>query len=337
MTTLAIGSTEEYPFPSTNHFAESFTVVGDKVFIPLNNTVEENSAGLYELDLTTTKTFTPVFLFDKGEVCFVAKRTAKYWVCNVTTTNQVLLYDHAFNSRRYVPIAGCPNDIVVDLADDNVIYVATNGDFTNKNGLVVRIHLDTGVSDVLLGQHPDAKNKTPLSSVSGINMVGDCLYVATLLTVVSLNVRADPYVCETLISQSTHLTAPQYDNISVNGNLLHCAIYDYDDRLAYFVFSTNAVAFVVYYTASCLGVIDNPQRGDKNRKMSKTKVHFVTYDCASKRHQYFRFDKVIPGFDKEVTQINRLDADQSHLMVNYKANRLVRVHTAHAGNKVVPY
>ena len=163
-----IQSTEFFYFPNKNHFAESFIIENNNVYIPLNtdntnnndntnntdnsnnnntdanidtdtdansniysditnnsNSEEINKGGLYCLNLET-KMFTSIFYFQPNEIIFVAKKTSKYFICNVTTTNTILLYNYIENTRTYIPIIGCPNDLCIDPNNDNIIYIAIN-------------------------------------------------------------------------------------------------------------------------------------------------------------------------------------------------------------------
>ena len=314
---------QSYCFPDPQHFAESLIVDGCIVYIPLNNTANiHGDAGVYQLNLST-KEFTPVFLFGVNEVVYVAKRTKRYFVCNVTTTNQLLIYDHKTQQRKYYPIIGCPNDLCIDPQDDNIAYVAANGEHTSKNGLVLRVQLVTGYTEIWMGNHETSKNKTELSSLSGINMVDDTLFVCTLIDVWSIN-KFEPRLCSVIVHPSQFYNGPMYDNISICGDKLHCAIYDYSDRMTYFVLNNHMLAELVYWLANCIGCVFYRNRTCNNRGMTKSKVHFMTYDYKTKSHEYVIIDEMFPEFDKEVTQVNQLN-DGSYLLVNYKSNKLIHV------------
>lgn len=321
--TQRVTDTDVFAFPHPNQFAESFVVDGNTVYVPLNNTVDANSAGLYALDMST-KVFTPIFLFEPNEVVFVAKRTRKYFVCNVTTTNHILLYDHTDGTRKHYSVIGCPNDLCIDPDDDNVAYVVLNMEFTNKNGLLVRIYLDTGLTEILLGRHKYALNNTPMDSFSGITIVDGTIYLCTLLNVISLKKDAPDVPGSCLVPASAFCTHPMFDNISIYGNKLHCAIFSYSDTLGYWVLTNHRLARALYWVASLFGLLFVAQRTCIDRCMKPTKVHFLTYDRTTQTHEYVIIDRVLTECDKEVTQLTQLD-DHHYLLVNYKANCLVRV------------
>lgn len=375
--TLKIETYKFIPFPNKNNYAESMDIDYQKgyIYLALNNTETQNPIsklnnfikntddtnttimGLYRYRITAIDTAISPFelVFPFNETILGCKfRNGKFYGANVEI-NSLFIYDTDTQTSRSIPLlVGCPNDLCVS-RDDKYVFIGVNMDYHGHNGVVLRVDLQTQAVIVLLGNHINAKLRTNLYSITGINRIENTLYISTLLNVVSYHVPTNSV--DIIISDLKSTKYPLYDNITVyypstNGigssrNLLSpssnpiitVAIYDYGQKTMYREMHNEPTLFCGVCSLSLLcgssAYFDRVNYANI-QSMSKSKISFIQWsqdsetlpttntEWLSLTYDYITFSDILPEFDKEVTQINKY-SNNLYFCINYKANGIMLV------------
>jgi hypothetical protein len=305
---INVKSYKEIKFPNELHFAESFVILKDKIYFPLNISadIDDDSNGVYVYDINS-KNFNLLFKPENRDVILGSKIYNNKFIGCVTNLDSIIIYDFETKEIEYIKVKGCPNDLCI--YDDN-IYVIINMNYRVYNGIVKKININTRKSKTLI------KN---INTVTGINIIDNNLYIATLINVIKYNIITKKI--KRIIKNNK--IYPFYDNITINNNKLNIAIYNYNQRLYYYYSKYYICLLIINYMVSFFVGIGYYDIINNQRKMDNSKkIKFISYNTINKTYKINKFNININTFDYEITQIEEISENQ-YLLVNWKANSFV--------------
>lgn len=332
--TVDLKSHLKIPFPSEFHFAESFDVEGDYIYFPLNHIPERTSSypsGLYRCSLSQllqkSISFELVFAFQEIHLLFGSKfKSGIFLSCDSLNEDLVILDTRTNNLKKIKLPSGCPNDVVFDNQDSTIAYVVLAGRFKAYNGILLRVNIETDEQTILFGDFTGALFQKKLYNPTGVNIVGDYIYVATLLNVLVIP-KENPSMHHTVIDGTKAGNYPLYDNISVSpsddtATSLIVAIYDTNQRTIYDSFSNSFLLHIIMVSMSCIfgttAILDK-ENFDFGRPPTKTPITFVKMNLNSDHYEAITVNQILPEFDQEFTHIVQL-TEKVYIGVNFKAN-----------------
>ena len=336
----------EIKFPNAEHFAESFynDSANGKIYFPLNVDISSKiEHGVYEynyknlddenLDDENNKLkllFQPL----NNDIILGCKISNNKFIGCVTNINSIIIYDLGTKKIEYIKVEGCPNDLCIDKAYPNIIYVVINMDYMGYNGIVKKINIDTKESEILIGNLDSAINKYKLYSVTGINIINSHIYISTLLNVIRINLSDNKIE----ICIENNELCPFYDNISLNEkneNELCISIFDYDQQFAYRILINKILNNILQCLFSFFFGVGYYNIYNNNRKMNNSKkIKFINYNVTNKSYKLITLDPNVNDFDYVITQIEKI-SDNRYLLVNWKANRFIIISTSVASNNCI--
>jgi hypothetical protein len=326
---MKIDSVMAAQFPNSNLFCEAYTLADSgTLLLALNSkTRTESEQGIYRYH-PSNGSFRKILRYAPDEVCYRCLQPKRgTYLLNMTTTNEIRLYKKGLLVKN-VLLEGLPNDICLN-KDATFCYIALNRAFLPNAGMICELRLRDFALRSLVGEnsigHMRAVNTRSLSIVSGIQIHGDDLYIATLMDVLKVRL-SNLFDVSVIAKASDYATLPNFDNITVHKSRLYVSIYNYDDALTHFVLSSPILRTLVLMYLNVSGTVwDGNRKPNTTPMLAGSLVHYLQVDCETGAVRYVKFTRAFNNFDKEVTQLGPID-DDTFVMVNYKANRLLFLH-----------
>jgi hypothetical protein len=313
MKKVKIDLIKEIKFPEVEDFAESFINKGKYIYIPINNT-KTNRTILYKFNKNKNKLI-KVTKFPKNTVTLGSKiNKNNIFAGTITTLNSIYTYNLDTKDEKMINLNnyGCPNDLCFDNKDSNIIWVVSNINEPGNNGVLLKINIVTNKIKLI---------KKDLESIAGINILNDNLYFATLTEVYKFNKKTKKYkIIDNNIKD--HIF---YDNINIYKNNLNIAIFNYDCNTYYNFFKKYNLTYYLMLIMKFF-IKDLLLLNKKNffRDDTKTIIKYYKQNLVNYKNDIIEFDKIIKGFDKEVTQISQI-SDNEYILVNWIANKMIIV------------
>jgi hypothetical protein len=316
--TINIDHHQVINFNYEDDFAESFVHQSncdeENIYIPVNSTTKElPSCIVYKYNLLSDEIVGErIKEFPNKVILGTDMHNGIFYGC-VTNSNEILIYDTKHDTTKYVGINGCPNDLQID-TENNMLYIIANVDYRLYNGELIAYNIKTCELNII------AKD---LFSASGINIVNDTIYVATLANVVAINSKTyETKIISSVLKNHSFM----FDNIQRHGSCsMDVAIYNYEDKFQNYVINHPHLLIIAQYLFSCcfgVGYL-NYTNPTFTRKMSKTKrIKFINITHDHKFTSY-TINNTIDDFDFEITQLGFIEKLNKYVLVNWKANKFL--------------
>ena len=323
---LNINKLHSVKFPDDQHFAESFSIDKNLIYFPLNGGTRNNN-GLYQYNMTTN-VFQLICPFPRGSVVLGSRLldSMNWWIgadtanCGLIIINlntcKILKRIPVFHTVPFLilfrnRIRHYVNDLTIDTSDQNMCYVISNVNYQSRNGILTRVNLQTGAVTVLLDD---------IISGTGINMIGDDLFISTLSYIIKYN----PRTAQRQVMDMNLPTNPFFDNITINfdSSKLHIAIFSYGNKIEEVVLENQACSCCGNYVMSATLGSAYYDITNTDRSMAENKIQFIEYDLQTGLSTVLEFSTTINNFDACVTQIREI-MPRTFIAVNWKANKFV--------------
>jgi hypothetical protein len=318
-----------FPFPDNtndiykNYFAEAFEITNGYLYLSLNKI--NSLGGLFRCKLPINiknNEYEKLLEYRQGDIIYTCKITKQNkFIGTLTTTNQVIICDlNDTKNILYIDMIGLPNDLCIDPDNENIIYVGINIENETNYGNIIKMDysdIKNIKQDIILGNHKTSQQKYPLVGLCGININKNEIMISTLNEVVVLNKVTNNL--KQLVKNNKEYGL--FDNIQYYNNTAYIAMFA-NSKFYYCLFNSNCIKFLLTRYHAYKGTFFDGDRTNKDRKMVKnSKISFISYNLSDdcKKYTYNTFDKAIPNFDNEITQINKIN-DNTFLVLNYKAD-----------------
>jgi len=331
----------EVLFDNPDNFAESVTVVGTDLYIPVNGT----KCGLYrffekELDGEIVWVNQLIFEFEKGDVVIGSKIHNEIFIGCCTSKSVVIVYNFLTKCIFRIPVIGSPIDccFIEESLDclsknclsknclviSNVDYQPTQIFLINLDPIYDKKYLDQTANNMPNQSKHRVKchmtrlfKNLKIYGGSGINHYQDKIYIGTLTCI---------YVGKldgTLTKMSIDTNSkPFYDNIMIerNGKII-ISIYDYDKKIYYWISKyPRLLGFCNMVFSFFMGCGYNDIYN--SIKQNPSKIIYAVGSVDSDKLTEKQFPTEIPNFYKNVTHIVPYKKDL-YVLINWSSDRFL--------------
>ena len=305
-----IPTVSEIIYPNSSQFSESFNIVENVIYIPLNG--EQPGLYLYTFDVNSIQN-TPLFEWD-GVIVGSKIKDNIFVGCNLIQNelgviSQIIKYNLTTKKQDILKCDFYVNDICFDDKDVNIVYTISNVNYKKNNGIVHKINLTTGEMIVILDK---------IDSGSGINCIDGLLYIATLFNVISFNLENGVHE---IIIKSSQSNFPMFDNISIYNRELCIAIFDYNKSFFYRITRIKWIKKMIMNLFSFTLGVSYFNIHNTDRTLSGKTMQFAIFNLDTKKTIFYNINY---AFDQTVTQIVKLN-ETTFILTNWKANKMLKI------------